>query len=135
MKSARELRREHSLDADQRALILEDYNDASKRLTDILYTIIVENVSRQRYIFKVFDYINLLRDRLPNTRMKPSTLFTGFWDPTMRAHRKGILEQCGLPLMLEQLQATFHPLGYMLEDISDPRKSKLRVLRVSVPEG
>ena len=69
---------------------------------------------------------------MPRTHVKPSTVLVGFWDGERRVHDLSALTRIGRDPLLLALQATFSPLGYTLEDVSDLERSKRSVLKVRI---
>ncbi len=81
----------------------------------------------------IIDYRRLYNDNKPmsRSRIKPSTFFTGFWDPKTSEHDMGPLTRAGVGDMLQSISEEFADHGYTLTDISDPSRSKKAVLRVA----
>ena len=112
----------------------DDYDACFQRVRDELYARIETQARRRKYDFVVMDYTSVLCDveRMPRTHVKPSTFFTGFWDKERRAHDGSSFARIGRDPLLLALRSVFTPLGYTLEDVSDPERSKRSVLKVRI---
>ncbi len=66
-------------------------------------------------------------------KIKPSTYFTGYWDPKTRSHRCDDWKNAGIGLMVKELNKVLSPIT--LEDISDRSKSTCRVYLCKVPSS
>lgn len=115
----------------------DDYDECLELVRATLYARIEAQVRRGKTQFTVMDFTTVLCDqeRMPRTNVKPSTLFTGFWDKERKEHDFAALTRVGRGPLLAALVALFAPLGYELCDVSDPTRSQRRVLAVSVGDA
>ena len=134
MKSASQLRNDNPVVADTIEKMRADFEDVKQGYIRLIYNEIEKHAASQRFVFNIFNYTQILDKNQRTSRMhiKPSTLFTGFFDPKSNTHSRGIMADAQLPFMLKALQEVFGPLGYELEDISDVSRSHIKVMCVRV---
>lgn len=135
MLPASQLRKESS--AKSRDSLRSDYELVKKGTIDLLYREIEKHAARGKYEFKVFNYTTIFNEnmRLERSHLKPSTFFTGFWVPSSQSHDLAPFRDAGLPPLMEAIARAFAPLGYLVQDVSDPNVSHARVLQVQIGGG
>lgn len=132
MLSSNELRKQNQRDELFSQTIRKEHGLVKSWYVNHIYKEIVHNAQKNRYCFNIFNYHMLYNgnERLQGCHVKPSTLFTGFWDSVSCEHTWDGLAQAKVRPMLVELQEEFAPLGYHITDISDPSRSFKQVLQV-----
>lgn len=109
----------------------QDHNTLKAMVVNHIYDMIKGSVSKGKTSIRVWN-VNRLHNnkRLPLSNMKPSTFFTGTWDPVRETHSKSLFEEAGLLPMLDTVIHTFKEKGYTVKDVSDKNLSNSMVLLV-----
>ena len=108
-----------------------DYFALKASIVKYIYDIIKSSIAKGTNSVRVWN-VNKIdgNKRLPRSNMKPSTFFTGTWDPEKRSHCTCLFDEANLPLMLDAVVDTFKEKGYTVKDVSDKGLSNSMVLLV-----
>lgn len=94
-------------------------NNKEKQLTEVV-------------LVRYMDVYGWCNEAIMKTRIKPTTFFTGFWNKDTREFNFVSFTESGIDKMIfEKATEILKEHGYVMEDISDPSKSKKKVCKIS----
>ena len=68
------------------------------------------------------------------TNVKITSFFNGFWDSKQKKFKDDIFKEMQVDPMLTALIKKFAIFGYILTDISDPKRSSRKFLKIFIPK-